>query len=102
MAATDPLTTRLSTKGQVILPAAIRNRRRWAAGKQLIVEDTPDGVLLKPAPVLPRTTPDQVFGSLRYTGEARTTREMQAGIAAEARRRHARGRYRHPRLLPDE
>jgi AbrB family looped-hinge helix DNA binding protein len=93
MPGADELKTTLSTKGQVILPAVIRNRRHWAAGTQLIVEDTPDGVLLKPAPVFPRTTPDQVFGSLRYVGEAKTTQEMQAGIAAEVRRRHARGRY---------
>jgi AbrB family looped-hinge helix DNA binding protein len=93
MPRTNKLSTTLSTKGQVILPADIRRRHNWSAGTRLTVEETPDGVLLKPAPLFPPTTPEQVFGSLRYQGKPKTLREMQAGIAAEARRRHARGRY---------
>lgn len=89
----DALITTLSTKGQIILPAAIRKRHQWAAGTRLTVEETPEGVLLKPAPLFPRTTPEQVFGSLHRPGKPKTLDEMQAGIAAEAQRRHARGRY---------
>jgi AbrB family looped-hinge helix DNA binding protein len=87
------LTTTLSTKGQVILPAAVRRRRNWNAGTRLTVEETADGVLLKLAPLFPPTTPEQVFGCLRYQGEPKTLQDMQEGIAAEVRRRHARGRY---------
>ena len=88
----DPasLTTTLSTKGRVILPAAIRERRCWPPGTRLIVEETPDGVLLKPAPLFAPTTPEQVFGCLCRRGKAKTLDEMQGGIAREARRRHAR------------
>jgi AbrB family looped-hinge helix DNA binding protein len=32
----------VSTKGQVILPKAIRNQRQWGAGTKLIVEETAD------------------------------------------------------------
>jgi AbrB family looped-hinge helix DNA binding protein len=87
------LSTTLSTKGQVILPADIRRRRNWNAGTRLTVEETPDGVLLKRAPLFPATTPEQVFGCLHYRGKPKTLLEMQEGIAAEAHRRHARGRY---------
>ena len=93
MSNADPPTTVLSTKGQVILPAAIRKRRQWVAGTRLSVEETPEGVLLKPAPAFPRTVPEQVFGCLHYQGEPKTLDEMRSGIAAGARRRHARGRY---------
>ncbi|HEX4077954.1 MAG TPA: AbrB/MazE/SpoVT family DNA-binding domain-containing protein [Rhizomicrobium sp.] len=93
MSSAKKLTTTLSTKGQVILPRAIRQQRRWAAGTQLTVEDTPDGVLLKAAPLFPPTQPKDVFGSLHYTGRAKTLEEMEAGIAAEVKRRHARHRY---------
>jgi len=86
-------TTTLSTKGQVILPAAIRRRRNWNAGTRLTVEETPDGILLTAAPLFPPTTPAQVFGCLRHQGEPKTLQEMQDGIAAEVRRRHAGGRY---------
>ena len=47
MAAVEKLTTTVSTKGQVILPKAIRQRKHWEPGTRLVVEDTPDGVLLK-------------------------------------------------------
>jgi len=43
----ERVTTIVSTKGQVILPKAIRDQRHWGAGTRLIVEETADGVLLK-------------------------------------------------------
>jgi AbrB family looped-hinge helix DNA binding protein len=86
-------TTVLSTKGQVILPKAIRERRRWEAGTKLVVEDRPEGVLLRAAPLFPPTRPEEVFGCLKYTGKPKTIEEMNASIAAEVKRRHARNRY---------
>ena len=64
MARSDPLITTVSTKGQVILPKAIRQRRQWDAGTRLVVEETADGVLLKPAPAFAPTRPENVFGML--------------------------------------
>ena len=93
MASATKLTTIVSTKGQVILPKTIRQQRQWDAGTRLIVEDTPEGVLLKPAPVFAPTRPKDVFGSLPYAGRPKTLDEMEAGFAAEAKRRHARHRY---------
>ena len=89
----DRITTTVSTKGQVILPKAIRDHRQWSAGTELIVEDTPDGVLLKATPALAPTRPKDVFGSLPYKGPAKSIAEMDAAIAAEAKRRHARDRH---------
>ena len=84
----EPLTTTVSTKGQVILPSAIRRALRWGPGTRLAVETTSGGVLLKPAPGFPETRPD-VFGRLAFHGSPRSLSEMEAGIAAEAKRRHA-------------
>jgi len=89
MAADKPTTT-VSTKGQVILPKAIRDERRRRAGTRLTVESMPDWVLLKPASPFPAAKPADVFASLAYRGKPKTVEEMDAGIAAEARRRHAR------------
>jgi AbrB family looped-hinge helix DNA binding protein len=87
----DPrkLTTVVSTKGQVILPVAVRRQRRWPAGTRLLVEEREDGVLLRAAPPFPTAEIDAVFGSLRGAGRALTLEEMEAAIASEARR-HAR------------
>jgi AbrB family looped-hinge helix DNA binding protein len=86
-------TTTVSTKGQVILPKAIRERLKWREGTRLMVEETEAGVLLKEAPVFAPTKPENVAGMLRYKGKPKTIAEMDAAIAAEVRRRHARGRY---------
>jgi AbrB family looped-hinge helix DNA binding protein len=85
--------TVLSTKGQVIVPAAIRRRQSWNPGIRLTVEETLDGVLLRAAPAFPPTSPEQVFGCLHYQDKPKTLRDMRDGIAAEVQRRHARGRY---------
>ena len=92
MASAETLTTIVSTKGQVILPKAIRQRRHWEPGTRLVVEDTPDGVLLKPATVFAPTRPQDVAGMLAYRGPPKTLDEMDAAIIAEAARRRARGR----------
>ena len=93
MPSAEGLTTTVSTKGQVILPKAIRQRRKWEAGTRLVVEDTPDGALLKAAPVFAPTRPEDVAGMLAYRGPPKTLDEMDAAIMAEVKRRHARGRY---------
>jgi AbrB family looped-hinge helix DNA binding protein len=80
-------TTTVSTKGQVILPKGIREHRRWKAGTKLVIEDTEEGVLLKPAPLFAPTEISAVFGSLPFAGKALTAEEMTEAVAAEARRR---------------
>lgn len=87
VARTNRLTTTVSTKGQVILPKGVRERRRWDAGTRLTVEETEEGVLLKPAPLFAATEVGAVFGSLPFAGKAKTIEEMDAAVAAEARRR---------------
>jgi AbrB family looped-hinge helix DNA binding protein len=93
MGAPEKITTTVSTKGQVILPKAIRERRKWTPGTRLLVEERPDGVLLKAAPVFVPTRHKDVAGMLAYRGPPKTIEEMDAGIEAEVKRRHARGRY---------
>jgi AbrB family looped-hinge helix DNA binding protein len=93
MAAVETLTTTVSTKGQVILPKAIRQRRHWEPGTRLVVEDTPDGVLLKAAPAFAPTRPEDVAGMLAHRGPPKTLEQMDAAITAEVTRRRVRGRY---------
>jgi AbrB family looped-hinge helix DNA binding protein len=83
----DRVTTVISTKGQVILPKAIRDQRHWPAGTRLTVEDTPDGVLLKATPLFAETAVGSVFGSLRHKGPALSLEDMDKAIAREAKRR---------------
>ncbi|HVY34835.1 MAG TPA: AbrB/MazE/SpoVT family DNA-binding domain-containing protein [Caulobacteraceae bacterium] len=93
MSAAPKLVTRVSTKGQVILPKSVRENRKWTTGTQLVVEETDEGVLLRPAALFPPTTIDDVCGSLKWSGPPITLEQMDEAISAEVRERHARGRY---------
>ena len=81
------LTTVVSTKVQVILPKSIRDQRNWPAGTRLTVEDTAEGVVLKAAPLFAPTRVDDVFGALGHEGRSLSLEEMDAAVAAEAKRR---------------
>jgi AbrB family looped-hinge helix DNA binding protein len=87
LARSEKATTIVSTKGQVILPKAIRREKQWDAGTRLTVENTEEGVLLKAAPPFASAKIEDVFASLKAKGPAKTLEEMDAAIAAEARRR---------------
>ena len=85
--------TRISSKGQVVLPKALRDKKHWKGGTRLIVEERPDGVLLKPVEAKKKFTIDDWAGIVKYKGPRKSIEEMNAGIMDEVRRRHARGRY---------
>lgn len=86
-------TTRLSSKGQLILPKSIRDLRNWEAGTQFAVEEVPDGVLLRPLRPFPAAAFDEVFGCLKYSGRPKTLRQMEKTIAKGVKARHGTGRY---------
>lgn len=84
-------TTRLSSKGQVILPKSVRESHHWLPGTEFMVEDTPDGVLLRPAKSFPPTRLEEVIGCTGYKGPAKTLQDMEDAIAKGVKARHARG-----------
>ena len=88
-------TTTLSTKGQVILPKAIRESRKWAPGTKLVVEERWDGVFLRPVREnpFPPTTIEEVLAMVNYKGPTITLEDMDAAIDAELEERAKRGRY---------
>ena len=89
MASSPAVTTTLSTKGQVILPKAVRDHRRWVPGTRLVVKDTPDGVLLTPESPFPPTRIEDVVGCLKYDGPPISIEDMNLGVLEMARRQNA-------------
>ena len=85
--------TRLSTKGQIILPKTVRDSHAWGPGTEFTVEETRDGILLRPANRFPATKLAQVTGCLASGGKTKTTAQMNAAIGREVVRRNDRGRY---------
>jgi len=78
-------TIRLSSKGQVIIPRAIRAANRWMTGQEFSIEITQDGILLRPKSPFPPTTVNEVAGFLQYDGPAKTQDEMEQGLMNELR-----------------
>lgn len=72
--------TRLSSKGQVIIPKNLRTAHHWEVGQELIVIDVGDGILLKPKKPFPETTLDQVAGCLKYSGKPKSLDELEDAI----------------------
>ena len=83
-------TVRLSTKGQFVLPKEIRLRHGWSAGAEISLEDLGDRVILREVRDLPETRLQDLIGCTGYRGPAKTLQEMEAGIAAGARRQRGR------------
>lgn len=60
--------TTYSTKGQVVLPAAIRADLGWEPGAKLTVERSGNGVTIRPAKPFPETPIEDVFGIFKHDG----------------------------------
>jgi AbrB family looped-hinge helix DNA binding protein len=83
-------TTRLSTRGQITLPKSIRVSRGWGPGTEFTLEESGDGILLRPAARSPQWGFDDVAGCLRYSGKPKTLAEMREGIKQAVKRRYER------------
>lgn len=52
----DPTVTRVGRRGTIVIPADLRRRYELTEGSTLIAEARDDGILLRPATVLPLET----------------------------------------------
>lgn len=78
--------TTLSSKGQIIIPKALRDSHHWRPGTKFFIEDTATGLVLKPAGCFPTTDLEDGLGCVGYTGPARTVEEMKEGVDDALRR----------------
>lgn len=79
--------TKLSTKGQVILPKPVRDALNLVPGTEFAVEHDGETVVLRPLRPFPLTSVREVFGSAGYGGPTATLADMDAAVLAEAKRR---------------
>lgn len=78
-------TTRLSSKGQVIIPKSIRDAHHWDAGIELQVIEVEQGILLKPKSLFEKTSLSEVAGCLKYHGKAKTLDEIETALKKAAK-----------------
>jgi AbrB family looped-hinge helix DNA binding protein len=77
--------TRLSNKGQIVIPKAVRVLHGWKAGLEFVIEDVGDGIKLKPIKPYKETKIDEVIGCVGYEGPKRSLKHMEAAIAKGAK-----------------
>lgn len=80
-------TTKLSSKGQVIIPKAFRSTHHWETGLELMVIDMGDGVLLKPKAPFQATVLADVAGMFKGRVTQKTDAEIEAALQQDARRK---------------
>ena len=76
----------LSSKGQFVLPKAIRDRHHWLAGTKLVVIDRGDEVVLKAAEPFAATAFESCSAPSVYTGRVLSLDDMDRAVADEAGR----------------
>jgi AbrB family looped-hinge helix DNA binding protein len=80
-------TTKLSSKGQVVIPKSLRAVHRWETGLEFMVIDTDDGLLLKPMGPFAPAELAEVAGMFKQRVVARTDAEIETALRKDARRR---------------
>jgi AbrB family looped-hinge helix DNA binding protein len=73
-------TTILSSKGQVIIPKAIRESHQWQPGTRFVIEESSTGVVLQAMSVFPVTDLRSGLGCACYVGPAKSMEEMREGV----------------------
>lgn len=78
-------TAQFSSKGQIVIPKAIRDRHSFSEGQTVEVVDTPSGVLLRRVKQVDETlTMEEVTARIRarvkYTGPPVSIEEMNSSI----------------------
>ncbi len=81
-------TTKLSSKGQVVIPKSLRVAYHLEAGQELVVVDVGDGVLLKPQSPFAKKTIDEVASCLKYTGTTKSLTDMESAIGKGVKNQH--------------
>lgn len=77
-------TVKLSSKGQFILPKAIRDRHQWRAGTEFTIVERGSELIIKPTRIFPATELEPLDTPPVYRGRALTLEEMDQAVGAEA------------------
>jgi len=69
--------TKMSSKGQAVIPSAIRTAHAWGPSVEFEVEDRTEGVFLRPRAGFAPTEIAEVVGCVGYDGPRRSLAEMR-------------------------
>ncbi|OGL47603.1 MAG: hypothetical protein A2161_15435 [Candidatus Schekmanbacteria bacterium RBG_13_48_7] len=72
--------TRLSDKGQIVIPKSVREHYRWKSGTEFVVIDIDGGIFLKPLKPFKQTHIREVLGCTGYRGARKSFKDMEKAI----------------------
>jgi AbrB family looped-hinge helix DNA binding protein len=74
--------TRMSAKGQIVIPKELRNRLDWPPGTELEIEESLDGLILRPKRRARRRLSLEEFAARRpkHSGPPATIEDMDAAV----------------------
>ena len=77
-------TVKLSSKGQFILPKAIRDRHHWETGTEFVILDRGTELVIKPIKVFPLTEIEPPTTPSIYLGKQLSLEDMERAVLTEA------------------
>ncbi len=85
-----PVTTKVSSRGQVVLPASVRAARNWGPGTELVVVERGDEVVLrkrsKREEKYPPITLDEFFARVpKYEGQPLSDEDIERALDQSSR-----------------
>ena len=76
------LTTKLSSRGQLVIPKQVRDAHRWSENTMFTVSEHAEGILLAPIATRKKTQPlSALVGALPKPRRKLSTRELCAPVA---------------------
>lgn len=81
-------TATLSSRGQIVIPKALRESRHWCVGTTFVVHEVPQGILLEPVSRFMPSRLEDVMGCAAYRGPALSQADIDAALSADVARRY--------------
>ena len=95
-------TTRLSSKGQIVIPKALREARSWNPGQAFELVEADNGVLLRPSVSFEAVSFDEFEANpLRYDGPPIPVELMNGGHALRIQLQRSRRSSGHAPTEPE-
>lgn len=75
------LTTKLSSRGQLVIPKQVRDAHQWSEDTEFSVHDQDDGIFLVPLPAKAKSRPlSALIGSMPPPKRKLSTRDLCAPV----------------------
>ena len=76
------LTTKLSSRGQLVIPKQVRDAHQWSENTEFSVREQDNGIFLAPLPVKAKSRPlSALIGSLHPPKRKLSTHDLCAPVA---------------------